>query len=81
MPRTADGLACLTRAHPFVAGGDTALALALGRGDLGTVSVLGSLDSVVSVVLARLVLAGRLRRIQVGGVVAALVGAVLLGTG
>lgn len=65
----------------LIAGGDAALSLALSSGDLATVSVLGSLDSVVSVVLARLVLAERLRHTQTGGVVAALIGAALLATG
>ncbi|MCV2487845.1 EamA family transporter [Geodermatophilus sp. YIM 151500] len=62
----------------LVSAGDVALALALGTGDLATVSVLGSLDSVVSVLLARLVLTERLGRVQGVGVAAAVGGAVLL---
>jgi uncharacterized membrane protein len=60
---------------------DVALATALASGDLATVSVLASPDSIVSVLLARLVLAERLRRVQTVGVVAAVTGAVLLAAG
>ena len=77
--RTALPLLALTAT--LVAAGDVSLAIALGSGDLAPVSVLGSLDSIVSVLLARLVLAERLSRTQAAGILAALTGAVLLAPG
>lgn len=65
----------------LAAGGDVALAAAYVEGSLTTVSVLGSLDSIVSVVLAHLVLAERLRVRQAVGVLAAVTGALLLAVG
>jgi drug/metabolite transporter (DMT)-like permease len=62
----------------LAAAGDVALAQAFPRGSLPVVSVLGSLDSVVSVLLARLVLRERLRLLQTAGITGALVGALLL---
>lgn len=79
VPRAARPLLAVTAL--LVAAGDASLALALGRGELATVSVLGSLDSVVSVVLARLVLMEHLARSQALGVVATVSGAILLGAG
>lgn len=65
----------------LAAGGDVALAVAFVEGSLSTVSVLGSLDSVASVLLAQLVLRERLRPVQAVAVLAALTGAVLLAAG
>ena len=79
VPREARPLLAVTAL--LVAAGDASLALALGRGELATVSVLGSLDSVVSVLLARLLLMEHLARLQALGVVATISGAILLGTG
>lgn len=62
----------------LAAGGDAALAVALTAGALGVVSVLGSLDSVVSVVLALLLLRERLVPRQAAGVLGVLTGATLL---
>jgi drug/metabolite transporter (DMT)-like permease len=62
----------------LAAAGDVALAQAFPRGSLPVVSVLGSLDSVVSVLLAQLVLRERLRLLQTAGITGALVGALLL---
>jgi drug/metabolite transporter (DMT)-like permease len=65
----------------LAAAGDVALAQAFPRGSLPVVSVLGSLDAVVSVVLATVVLRERLRLPQTIGITGALVGAVLLVAG
>lgn len=65
----------------LAAGGDVALSLALDLGQLGTVSVLGSLDAVVSVLLAQLFLHERLGRLRAGAVGAAVAGGVLLALG
>jgi drug/metabolite transporter (DMT)-like permease len=78
---TRPGLLTVTVAGALAACGDVALANALAEGALGTVSVLGSLDSIVSVLLAQLVLMERLTRRQVAGVAAALTGAILLAAG
>jgi drug/metabolite transporter (DMT)-like permease len=55
--------------------------LAAARGLLSVVTVLGSLYPVMTVVLARTVLHERLERWQLVGVVAALVGVVLISAG
>ena len=65
----------------LVAGGDVALAFAFAEGALGTVSVLSSLDSIVSVLLAQIILRERLTARQTVGVSAAVAGAVLLAAG
>ena len=62
-------------------GGDVALAYATTSGALGVVSVLASLDILVTVVLARFVLAERLPRLQSVGVVSSVVGAILISSG
>lgn len=56
-------------------------AVAITRGALSVVAVIGSLYPVATVLLARLVLGERLRRVQAAGVVTALVGVVLVGIG
>lgn len=71
-------LAGVLGAGLLAAAGDVALAQAFTRGSLPVVSVLGSLDSVVSVLLAQLVLRERLRLLQTAGITGALVGALLL---
>ena len=71
-------LAGVLGAGLLAAAGDVALAQAFTRGSLPVVSVLGSLDSVVSVLLAQLVLQERLRLLQTAGITGALVGALLL---
>jgi drug/metabolite transporter (DMT)-like permease len=55
-------------------------ALAASRGDLSVAAVLASLYPVVTALLARTILAERLRGVQSVGVVAALAGVVLLST-
>lgn len=75
------GLPTVTATGALAAGGDVALATALAEGALGTVSVLGSLDSIVSVLLAQLILMERLTGRQAAGVAAALTGAILLAAG
>jgi drug/metabolite transporter (DMT)-like permease len=55
--------------------------LASNRGLVSLVSVLGALYPVVTVLLARFVLAERLRFIQIIGVAVALAGVVLISTG
>jgi drug/metabolite transporter (DMT)-like permease len=76
VPRAA--LPVLLGAGLLAAGGDVSLAVAFTLGDIGVVSVLASLDSAVSVVLARMVLRERLSLRQAGAVLAVLTGAVLL---
>jgi drug/metabolite transporter (DMT)-like permease len=61
--------------------GDVSLAYATTSGQLGVVSVLASLDILVTVLLARFVLAERLRRLQSTGVVVSVVGVVLISAG
>jgi drug/metabolite transporter (DMT)-like permease len=78
---TPAGVPALIGAGALAAGGDVALAMAFAQGSLGTVSVLSSLDSIVSVLLAQLVLMERLTGRQAAGVVAALSGALLLAAG
>jgi drug/metabolite transporter (DMT)-like permease len=65
----------------LVAAGDIALATALAEGALSTVSVLSSLDSIVSVLLAQLVLMEQLSTLQGAGIAASVTGAVLLAAG
>jgi len=65
----------------LVAAGDVALAFAFAEGTLSTVSVLSSLDSVVSILLAQVILMERLSARQTAGVGAAVAGAVLLAAG
>ena len=62
-------------------GGDVSLAYATTAGQLGVVSVLASLDILVTVVLARFVLAERLPRLQSTGVALSVVGVVLISAG
>ncbi len=57
-----------------------AYALAASRGDLSVAAVLASLYPVVTALLARGILAERLRRVQSFGVIAALGGVILLST-
>ena len=61
--------------------GDVSLAYATTSGQLGVVSVLASLDILVTVLLARFVLAERLRRLQSAGVVLTVAGVVLISAG
>jgi drug/metabolite transporter (DMT)-like permease len=62
--------------------GATALyGLALQRGELSVVSVVGSLYPVVTVLLARAVLHERLRPVQAAGVLAAFAGIALIALG
>ena len=61
--------------------GSVSLAYATASGQLAVVSVLASLDILVTVLLARIVLAERLRRLQSAGVVLSVVGVVLISAG
>ena len=78
---TRPSLATVAGTGALVAGGDVALAFAFAEGALGTVSVLSSLDSIVSVLLAQMILSERLSTRQTAGVSAAVAGAVLLAAG
>jgi drug/metabolite transporter (DMT)-like permease len=78
---TRSSLATVTGTGALVAAGDVALATAFAEGALGTVSVLSSLDSIVSVLLAQMILTERLSARQTVGVGAAVSGAVLLAAG
>ncbi|MHA6621063.1 EamA family transporter [Pseudonocardia sp. DLS-67] len=62
----------------LAAAGDVALAIAFTQGDIAVVSVLASLDSAVSVLLARMILREKLSLRQAAAVLAVLTGAVLL---
>ncbi len=62
-------------------GADISLTLALASGQIAVVSVLASLDPLVTVLLARIVLAERLPRLQSAGVVMALAGVILVSSG
>ena len=75
-PRAA--LPTLLLAGLFAAAADVALSIAFTKADLGVVSVLASLDSAVSVLLARLILRERLSLRQGCAVLAVLTGAILL---
>ena len=61
--------------------GDLALVVAVGVGPLAVVGPLGSLDPVVSVLIAVAVLGERLRPMQAVGIAAVLIGVVLVATG
>lgn len=61
--------------------GDLALVVAVGTGPLAVIGPLGSLDPVVSVLIAVAILGERLRTIQAVGIAAVLVGVVLVATG
>jgi drug/metabolite transporter (DMT)-like permease len=61
--------------------GDVSLAYATTSGRLSIVSVLASLDILVMLILARFLLAECLRRLQLAGVVLAVVGALLISAG
>ena len=61
--------------------GDVSLTYAMTSGQLGVVSVLASLDILVTVVLARFLLAECPRRLQWAGVVLSVVGVVLISVG
>jgi drug/metabolite transporter (DMT)-like permease len=61
--------------------GDLALVVAVDIGPLAVVGPLGSLDPVVSVLIAVAVLRERLRPMQAVGIAAVLVGVVLVATG
>ena len=72
------GLPVLRVAGLLAAVGDVVLAIAFTQGDIAIVSVLASLDSAISVLLARMILHERLSLRQAGAVLAVLTGAVLL---
>jgi drug/metabolite transporter (DMT)-like permease len=72
------GLLVLLVAGLLAATGDVALAIAFTQGDIAVVSVLASLDSAVSVLLARMILRERLSLRQAGAVLTVLTGAILL---
>lgn len=76
VPRAA--LPVLLVAGLLAAAGDVTLAIAFTLGEIAVVSVLASLDSAVSVLLARMVLREQLSLRQAGAVLAVLTGAVLL---
>jgi drug/metabolite transporter (DMT)-like permease len=61
--------------------GDVSLAYATTYGQLGTVSVLASLDILVTLILARFLLAECLLRLQLAGVVLSVVGILLISAG
>ena len=61
--------------------GDVSLAYATTSGQLGAVSVLASLDILVMLILARFLLAECLLRLQLAGVVLAVVGVLLISAG
>ena len=61
--------------------GNLAYALAVARGDLGTVTTLAALYPAVTVALGWAILAERLPRVQRGGMLCAVVGCLLLGAG
>lgn len=65
----------------FDLAGDAALTFAVADGDLATVGVLASLDPLVTVLLAMLLLHERLPRWQAGGVGLCLAGVVLVAAG
>jgi drug/metabolite transporter (DMT)-like permease len=61
--------------------GDLALVVAVAIGPLAVVGPLGSLDPVVSVLIAVALIGERLRAVQAGGIAAVLAGVVLVATG
>jgi drug/metabolite transporter (DMT)-like permease len=65
----------------FDLAGDASLTFAVAEGDLATVGVLASLDPLVTVLLAMVLLHERLPRWQAGGVVLCLSGIVLVAAG
>lgn len=65
----------------FDTGANVTFTYATTEGELGVVSVLGSLYPVATVLLARAVLAERLRAVQASGVALALTGVVLVSAG
>lgn len=62
-------------------GADLSLTFALASGQIAVVSVLASLDPLVTVLLARIMLSERLPRLQSAGVVMALTGVILVSSG
>ena len=81
LPRDAPSLAVLGMIGVLDLGANGLYALATQEGLLSVVSVLGSLYPAVTVVLARIVLAERVARIQEVGVVLALAGVVAISAG
>jgi len=79
--RPSRALAPIASVAVFDLGGDASLTFAVAKGDLATVGVLASLDPVVTVVLALVVLRERLLRPQAAGVVLCLAGVVLVAAG
>ncbi len=61
--------------------GDVSLAYATTYGQLGVVSVLASLDMMVTVILARFLLGECQLRLQLAGVVLSVVGVLLISAG
>jgi drug/metabolite transporter (DMT)-like permease len=81
LPRDVPSLAVLAAVGVLDLGANGLYALATTHGLLSVVSVLGSLYPAVTVVLARLVLAERIARVQEMGVVLALAGVVAISAG
>ena len=81
LPRDARSLAALAIIGVLDLGANGLYALATQEGLLSVVSVLGSLYPAVTVVLARVVLAERIARVQQVGVVLALAGVVAISAG
>jgi drug/metabolite transporter (DMT)-like permease len=74
-------LAPIAAVAVFDLGGDASLTFAIADGDLATVGVLASLDPLVTVLLAIVLLRERLPRFQAAGVVLCLGGIVLVAAG
>ena len=81
LPRDGASLAALAMIGVLDLGANGLYALATQEGLLSVVSVLGSLYPAVTVVLARVVLAERIARVQQVGVVLALAGVVAISAG
>ena len=81
LPRDGGSLAALAMIGVLDLGANGLYALATQEGLLSVVSVLGSLYPAVTVVLARVVLAERIARVQQVGVVLALAGVVAISAG
>jgi drug/metabolite transporter (DMT)-like permease len=81
LPRDAASLAVLAMVGVLDLGANGLYALATREGLLSVVAVLGSLYPAVTVVLARVVLAERIARVQEAGVVLALAGVVAISAG